>query len=299
MKILVTGASGFVGRYLCHELVEHGHEVIGLGQEGHHQEVTCDITDAPCLEKVLGSVKPDAVIHLAGIAVTQIREQDLDSLYRINVEGTFNLCRAFHKAGGGFLLYVSSGLVYGHGGKEGAFSEGDPIAPPHAYAASKVAAEQVVSMYRSLGTLTATIARPFNHIGAHQSTQFVVPALAERIAKADSGTEVRVGNLETFRDFTDVRDIVQAYRLIVEQRPEESLFVLGSGQATRIGDIFDYFVKRSGKTLTIRSDASLSGKADPGCLRADPRLAKKILGWEAKYPLSESLEEIYRSFSDG
>jgi GDP-4-dehydro-6-deoxy-D-mannose reductase len=139
------------------------------------------------------------------------------------------------------------------------------------------------------------IVRPFNHTGPGQSTDFVCPGLAKKIAEAPDGGTVKVGNLDAWRDFTDVRDVVRAYRLVLEKRPEEDLFVVGSGKAVQIREVWDRLVKLSGKNLKFEVEKTLLRAKEPQTQVAATKLAEKILGWRPKYEVPEILRSLFPS----
>ncbi len=295
MKILVTGADGFVGTHLCHELRQYGHELVPLSYHGAGESLRCDITVSDQIARICDERRPDAIVHLAGIAKTNLGAEAISELGEVNVIGTFNVCKAASRLPQATLLYVSSGLVYAGNPGTAAYSERDPISTPHVYSQSKLAAEEIVNMYGFMDQLKTYIVRPFNHIGPHQSDEFVVAALAKRIKAAKSGDTIVVGDLETYRDFVDVRDIARAYRLIVEKKPDERLFVLGGGVPIRIRDILDQLIAISGKSIQVRVASELLRKQDPAKVCANPRLAREILGWQPTITLAESLRDVYAS----
>lgn len=298
MKVLVTGATGFVGSYLCKELSDHGHEAVPLSFDGGNDTIKCDITDGRSLQHLCLEYQPEAAVHLAGIAKTNLSDEIVCDLAHVNVCGTHNLCQALVAAKCRQLIYVSSGLVYGGASTKNGYDEHSPVKPPHVYAQSKVAAEEVVRLYGYNEKILKTyILRPFNHIGPRQSEDFVVPALARRIKDAADGDRISVGDLSAHRDFVDVRDIVWAYRSILERSPVEDLFVLGSGKPTKIADILDELIALSGKSLEVEVDPHLLRKNDPNMVFANAELAAKVVGWAPRRQLGDSLRDVYESLA--
>lgn len=294
MKILVTGLSGFVGRYLEQELLDHGHEVVDLNYSSDPVPAFCDIRDFEKVRSAILNHRPEALIHLAGIADTH-NGVTTDQLFEVNVTGTANICRAAAELGNIRVLHVSSGIVFGSPTHQTAFNEAHVPRPPHRYSQSKLASEEVARLFACDSAFDLYIARPFNHIGPGQRVDFVSPALAAKIKHAPDPGVIEVGNLETYRDFTDVRDIVRAYRLMIESAPSEKLFVLGSGKPTKIKDVFDYFVGLSGKSIDVRVKPKLLKHGDPPTFYADASLAKEVLDWEPRIPLRTSLKDVYES----
>ncbi len=303
MKVLVTGASGFVGKYLTDELVSHDHQVVGLlglhesEQVFNHLPVQveqADIRNLSSLKSIFQKHNPDAVVHLAAISHVVEAEKLREELFRINVEGTFNVCMAAQEVTGKIrFLFASSSLVYGsqHSGK---VDELSPTSPETPYAMSKLAGEQVVNIFSS-EKFKPYIVRPFNHIGPGQHESFVCPAFAKRILLAPDHSEVEVGNLDAVRDFSDVRDVVKAYRLIIEKSPSASLFVLGSGQKKYIRDVFESFVRFSKKDIRPKIDQKLLRNKDQAYIIADTSLAQKDLAWTPKISFEQSLEDVFHS----
>ena len=303
MNILVTGASGFVATHLIPELKGHGHQLsLTCFREPANAHGFpfhwCDITDLAAVNDLVRKIKPQAVVHLAGISHVVEADKQRGNLAAVNIVGTSNVCSALSGLEQEALfLFISSALVYGQVAESNvAFTESSPLQPMNPYGHSKLAAEYIVKTFASERFKTY-IVRPFNHIGPGQSPGFVCPSLARRIAETDDGGKIVVGNLNSYRDFTDVRDVVRAYRLILEKRPVEDIFILGSGRAIRIQDIFDELLRVSGKRLATEVDPALLRRNDPQKVVADCSLIKRVVGWECQIPLEKSLRDIYLSVS--
>jgi GDP-4-dehydro-6-deoxy-D-mannose reductase len=313
MKILVTGATGFAGQHLITELTRHGHDVFGTIMPGeikpaeskHVRYVTLDITNAHQCRDIAKSCTPDACIHLAGLAHTADTEKTPEKLIEVNVNGTANVAKAMSDITSAYqpkrLLVVSSSFVYGH-------TQGDPAtlrchetsatSPRGLYGKSKLSAEEAAREFEAKN-LSIYVARPFNHIGPGQHASFVIPGFARRILEAANGGRVDVGNLESLRDFSDVRDVVRGYRLIIEIGPSERTFVFGSGQAVKIRDIFDMLCKIAGIQVTPHMRQDWIRANDAGALIADFSLAKRVLGWQPLISLETSLTDIYQDIKQG
>lgn len=303
MRVLVTGASGFVGQYLTRDLRAHGHDVALMSptpyryqdEKGITEALVSDITDLESLKKQVVAQNPDAVVHLAAVSHVVDAHNQREKLSQINVVGTHNLCAATalldHPV---TMLFVSSSLVYSQlGDTDAIFSETTLPQPTTAYGASKLAGEYIVRSFAN-ELFKPYIVRPFNHIGPGQGANFVCPSLAFKVAKAGHGECIKAGNLQAYRDFTHVQDIVQAYRMILEEKPTEDLFVLGSGSVISIQEVLDEFIRLSGKTIGVEIDPSLLRAVDPPRICANPDLAKRILGWSPTISISETLKEIYQ-----
>lgn len=307
MKVLVTGAGGFVGRHLTAELAAAGMELILTSNVAGPITVpsgktfavkNINISDRNGLGALFAETKPDAVVHLAAVSHVVNAQNERETLSAVNIVGTHNVCAAAASTGKPVtFLFVSTSLVYGSGStatnEDFLFDERSLPAPDSAYGASKLAGEFIVRSFADKN-FKPFIVRPFNHIGPGQSPNFVCPGLAGKIAAAEEGSTIKVGNLKTFRDFTDVRDVVRAYRLILTKTPAEDLFVIGSGSAVRIDDILTSFIKISGKSLKTEVDAALLRDVDPPKLCANAERAKNSLGWSPELSLSETFKGIYR-----
>ncbi len=298
MRVLVTGAGGFVGRHVLHELKVHGHEPVAgiLKSESLHgvETVSLDICDRNQVGEVIASNSYDGIIHLAAISHLGDAEKSIANLVDINVTGTANLLGAMSLSSKKTrFIFVSSSQVFATQKTSAALDECAPTHPETPYGWSKLAAENLCQLYRTMGHNTV-IVRPFNHIGPGQLPSFVVSGLASRIKAAPDGGVLKVGNLETYRDFTDVRDIARAYRMVLEAKSPSPVYVLGSGKCLKIRDIVDSFLKMSGKTLTLETEPSLLRKVDPALFMANASLADKELSWRPELNILSTLEEIYR-----
>lgn len=292
-KILITGASGFVAPFLAAKLSYEGHEVFTTSRSSAH--LPCDLRDANALARLLKKVKPDTIVHLAGASQTGENPQAVKSYIENNVIATANLCEIYSRLRGQkTLLIASTGMVYGSSQGRKTFSESSPAKPATPYGASKLAAEQIARVYDSKD-LRVYVARPFNHIGPHQKEHFVCAAFAERIKKAANGSTIQVGGIHAWRDFTDVRDIVSAYSLIIKKEPQQRLFVLGSGRMTRIGSVLKMLIKISGKKIRYKVEDKLSTSRSIAKLGSNPKMAHRVLGWRPRITLEQSLKDLYWS----
>ena len=307
MRVLVTGADGFVGRHTLSELARHGHDVIAAslnpGQVNGIPVHKLDVTNSAEITRFVQDVDPDAVIHLAGLAHTKDTEGNLPLLFDVNVASVSHLCealRAAAKTRKRSVLIVSSAFVYGGGHKEGLLTcdESTPLTPRGSYGYSKAAAEASALMYDGQG-LKVYVARPFNHIGPGQHPSFVVAGFAQRIARAGDGDgeAIITGSLDSKRDFTDVRDVARGYRLILEKSPAQNTFVFGSGKPVRIQEIFSQLCQLSGKNLTNTVDPALVRPNDDSIVTGSSRLALDVLGWRPEISLRQSLEDAYKEFA--
>ncbi|TRW80496.1 NAD-dependent epimerase/dehydratase family protein [Mycolicibacterium sp. 018/SC-01/001] len=234
--IAVTGATGFVGVALVHELVDAGYRVVGISERLQPPDAIRDIlseyiaTDLTSAWPAINAV--DAIVHLAGLAAVGPSFTEPQRYIECNSRMVTNmfehmLSHAWH----GRIVVVSSGAVYTNAEGRAPLSEDDECAATSPYVVSKLLLENQTDYYRRLGG-DAVVARPFNHIGPGQSRGFIVPDLTAAVLKSGPGETIEVGNLNTARDYTDVRDVARAYRLLLEHRQlRHGVYNVCSGKA--------------------------------------------------------------------
>ena len=261
MRALVTGADGFVGRWLVRHLEQHDDEVWRLtGREAAEaRSESHDIRDPSAVQAFLAKANPEAVYHLAAVAYGPDARRDIDVAVRVTVGGTENLLDACARlAHPPLVMVVSSAEVYGPSPHKD-LVETDAVGPLNAYGATKLAQEAIGLAYHLAGAVDVAIVRAFNHIGPGQRSEFVVPAFATQlaaIAAAQRPPTLEVGNLDAVRDFTDVRDVVAAYRLIVQERCTGRPLNVATGAGIRSGDLLQQLIRISGADVTIVQDPS-------------------------------------------
>lgn len=255
-KILVTGAGGFTGRYLAAELQRAGHEVHGLvhrpvasskvpGVSALH---VADLSDAAGLAAVVNEVQPDKVAHLAAIAF--VAHGDIEAIYRTNLVGTRHLLEALvqGKAPLDAVLLASSSNVYGNV-VGGVLDENTPPAPANDYAVSKLAMEYAARLYA--GRLPLIMARPFNYTGVGQAESFLIPKIVNHVRRR--AALIELGNLDVARDFSDVRNVVQLYRRLLEAPAAVGqTFNVCSGQAWSLNEVLAMVREISGHDFEVR-----------------------------------------------
>lgn len=289
MRALVTGGRGFVGRWLVAHLEACGDDVIATGEEA-------DVADADAIRTKVAEVQPDVIYHLAGQAHVGRSWDAPSETFRVNALGTVNVLDAANRAGSpSRVLVVSSAEVYGQVQPDDLpLTESSAVRPVSPYAASKVAAEVVAQQaVRGLGQ-HVVIARPFNHIGPGQSPTFAVSALARRIVDAErtGACELRMGNPTPRRDFTDVRDVVRAYRLLVEQGEPGEIYNVCTGDDVMIGDLARRLIDISGSNLEIVTDSVELRPVDVPVLRGDPTRLRDATRWQSEVPLDRTLADV-------
>jgi GDP-4-dehydro-6-deoxy-D-mannose reductase len=290
VRSLITGGRGFVGTWLADHLRGLGDEVVAIDRE-------VEVTNAAALLDAMSSAAPDAVYHLAALThVGQSWEEPLQVL-EVNVIGTAAVLAAARQCvTDPRVLVTSSAEVYGAVTDPGLLplDEGSRTAPLTPYAASKLAAEAVVAQaHLGHGQHVITV-RPFNHIGPGQTPNFAVPALAQRIVEADrrGARTIPVGNLSARRDFTDVRDVVRAYRLLIESGRPGEVYNVCSGRDVSIREIADGLLALAGTTLEFETDPSLVRPVEVPVLRGDPSRLVEATGWKPEVPLEQTLADV-------
>jgi GDP-4-dehydro-6-deoxy-D-mannose reductase len=293
MRALITGGKGFVGQWLAAHLKDHGDDVAVI-------DVETDVADGAAVRRVMTDVVPEVVYHLA--ALTHVGESwdDPSRVLRVNVLGTAEILAAARALQPGpRVLVVSSAEVYGIVRPEQLpLGEDMPTVPASPYAASKLAAEAVaLQAWRGYGQ-PVIVVRPFNHIGPGQSPGFFVPALAKRIVEArrSGAGSLRVGTLTTRRDFTDVRDVVGAYRLLVEKGVPGEVYNVCSGRDVAMAEVAAQLLELAGAALTLETDPELVRPVDVPVLRGDGTRLYDVTGWRPVIPLATTLADVLASW---
>lgn len=289
MRALITGGSGFVGTWLAAHLRERGDEVVTI-------DIETDIADQPALNPVIMDAAPDAIFHLA--AKTHVGEswEDPAEVLRVNVLGTGAVLAAARRLPvSPTVLVVSSAEVYGTvTADQLPITEDVPVAPATPYAASKAAAEQIALQAWRGYAQPIVIVRPFNHVGPGQAPNFAVSALARRIVEAmrAGSRSLRVGTLSTRRDFTDVRDVVKVYRLLVERGDAGGVYNVCSGTDVAISDVAARLLELSNADLELVVDPDLVRPVDVPVLRGSPERVERVTGWKPTIPLNDTLRDV-------
>lgn len=291
MRALVTGASGFVGRHLVEHLHNNGDEVIGVDRALGH----VDITDAEAVEALFLDVRPEVVYHLAGWSDVGGSWNRPQEVFRTNAEGTLNVLTAAAKADVERVLAVSSADVYGIVSEaELPLREDTQLRPVTPYAASKVAADYL-ALQAFLGHQLGVVrVRAFNHLGPGQSERFVAGAIAQRIATNElhGGDHIPIGNLSSRRDFTDVRDVVRAYRLLVGSGQPGEVYNVCSGTDTAVSALADRLVAMAVRPMTLEPDPKLVRPIDLPVLRGDNTRLRSATAWAPEISLEQTLTDL-------
>jgi GDP-4-dehydro-6-deoxy-D-mannose reductase len=308
-RILITGAHGFAGRYtvealrrICGENVDicaTGKEKGSSATEANNQSEVLDVTDKAAVRFIVARYQPTHVIHLAGLSAIAAATTDPEAAWRVHVHGSLNVARAIlSEAPDCWLIHIGSGLVYGATAKTGTPLDEDMLlAPNDEYSVTKAAADLAVGSLAHRG-LKVLRMRPFNHTGPGQLEDFVVPSFAAQIGRIEVGLAppvIRVGNLDAERDFLDVRDVATAYALALRTShtlASNTILNIASGIPRRIGDILDWFLRRSNVKITINVDQSRTRPSDLPRIIGDAARARQALGWAPEHSFEDTLSDM-------
>jgi GDP-4-dehydro-6-deoxy-D-mannose reductase len=287
---LVTGCSGFVGRYLTDALRDNGWEVYGfdLANGG-------DIRDYEQIRAGIDTIQPDAIWHLAAQAYVAESTRDPHRAMAVNTTGTLNLLEAVRNTGSHARIVIAgTSEEYGYEEQPGpTVTEDSPTRPNTPYGVSKLAATSLARVYTRTHGLQIIVTRAFNHTGPGQPAVYAVPAFARRVAEAEAGhrDEVVHGNLDATRNYTDVRDIVAAYQLALDAPP--GIYNLCSPHTVSMKWVLDTLVAHANRPIRTRLDESLYRPS--GSQTFYPPTAAKFheaTGWEPTIPLERTLAEV-------
>ncbi len=295
---LVTGAAGFTGRHLVAHLANFGYRVTGVDVRDWPAAPVpfqrCDLFSSQ-LEEVMAQVQPHVVLHLAALTDPTLPFVDF---FRANVLGTLRLTQVLARhCPRARILVVSSSAVYGASSSSGLpLDEEAAFRPVSAYALSKLIQEFVAVHQATEHGLCLIRSRTFNITGPGESERFVTSAFARQIAEIEAGGQepvIRVGNLESVRDFTDVRDVVRAYRLLVELGKPGEVYHVCSGRGTSIRWVLDFLLSLSiRRDITIAFDAQRFQPADvPIQIGSNARI-RACTGWQPEIPLEQTLQDV-------
>ncbi|MBQ8297144.1 MAG: GDP-mannose 4,6-dehydratase [Ruminococcus sp.] len=303
MKALIIGGAGFVGGYLIRELAGAGFEVHAtcLPSEKIDNE-SCTVHTLDILEKddvtaVLNKVSPDVIFHLAAQSSVAVSWKKPQLTADINIKGTINVLEAMREAQKQDMriLLIGSGEEYGfiH---EGAcpISESEPLNPGNIYAATKACQGMIGEIYFRAYKLDIIMVRAFNHSGPGQLPMFVISDFCRQIAqieKAEHEPEMMTGNLSAMRDFTDVRDVVRAYRLLAEKGVSGQTYNVGRGQAVTVQTILDTALSMAECEISVKRDPSRMRASDIPIIEPDVSRIFADTGWRAEISMEQTIRD--------
>jgi GDP-4-dehydro-6-deoxy-D-mannose reductase len=314
VKVLITGIAGFAGSHLAELLVRKGDEVFGtclacesldnvrrIRRRLHLS--TCDITDHNHLFRVIKRIGPDQIYHLAALSSVGRSFSEPKKTIGDNIRGTLNLLEAVRNLGKPVrILVVGSSDIYGKVKPgEVPITEEKPLLPVSPYGLSKAACDLLAYQYFESYRVPAVRARAFNHTGPRQSAGFVIPDFASQIARIEAGLlppVIRVGDLSSRRDLSDVRDVVRAYLSLMRRGKPGQAYNICSQQAYRIRDVLKSLLALSKKKIKVEVDKDKYRPAEIPILQGDNSRIRKATGWKPKVPLEKTLKDTLDFWRD-
>ncbi len=306
MRILVTGADGFVGCHLVQYLLQDVKaEVLGLGlrpgepgapwMQGDYS--VCDVRDEDALRRLVLGFRPEYVFHLAAQSSVKLAWEQWELTYDIALRGQRNLLEAVREAGGEARVHVAcSSEEYGKVGEEDLpLREDHPLRPATPYAFSKVIQDYLAVLYFQAHGMETVRTRAFNQTGPGQSPDFVVSDFARQIALIEAGRGepvMRVGNLEARRDFSDVRDLVAAYWRLLERGEPGEVYNVCSGRALSVREILDQLLSMSRRPIEVVQDPAKMRPLDLPVLMGDNSRMRAVTGWEPAITMEQTLADV-------
>lgn len=305
-RVLITGATGFCGKYLTEHLRSRGYHVSGsyLPQANRKLKskfknldfLPLDLTQYPDVKRVVARVKPDFIFHLAAQSIAHGSVNRLRETFTVNVGATIHLLNAiWNHAPKSRLVFISSSQVYGS-----AFRKGVPVtesvkpSPQNPYAFSKYLAELACQNFIESSNLDILIARPFNHFGAGQAPNFVFSEWCRQIAQIEAKIippELRVGNIKVKRDFLHVRDVVRAYETIALQGKSGGVYNIATGKPVQLATYLDYLLRLAKVPVKIKIDKNLFRKNELQAASGKYNRLKQ-LGWQPEETAFDALKEL-------
>jgi len=286
-RALITGIKGFTGHYVAAELIQHGWDVYGTGSHDVPNDTRyrrVDLQDATGLATVVAALQPDVVLHLAAVAF--VGHGDPDAFYKVNLIGTRNLLAALANSGKApeCVLLASSANVYGNSTK-GVLNEAMPANPANDYAVSKLAMEYMARLW--FDKLPIVIARPFNYTGIGQAESFLLPKIVGHYRRR--AKTIELGNLDVWRDFSDVRAVAQAYRRLLEVRPVGEIVNVCSGQTHSLREALAIAEEITGHTLEVKTNPAFVRANEVKTLCGDVSKLHRLIGDWRTTPLETTL----------
>jgi GDP-4-dehydro-6-deoxy-D-mannose reductase len=311
IKALITGYGGFVGSFLARELLQNGRKVYGAVFAGLNElsplhkplekkvvRHPLQLLDYDNVKKVIDEIRPDEVYHLAGISHVPTSWKNPRLTYSVNVSGSLNLLDALRQSGKDVkILVITSAEVYGSPDQDKLPTvEDQPLLPESPYAASKASLDLLSMQWSRFPRMHVVRARPFSHTGPGQTPAFVCPAFAKQIAAISLGIEkpeMKIGDLSAKRDFSDVRDVVRAYRLMLDKAENGEVFNVCSGKSRTISGILRTLKSFSKVKIKVETDPERLRPSDIPETRGSHKKLTLATGWKPEIKFSDTLREIY------
>ena len=297
MRTLITGANGFVGQHLKRELEANGYTVHTTDISGD-VDFILNLLDGEQVHAHLKKQRYDSIVHLAGFSSVRLSWENFQKTLELNVFPTINILESVSQTHiGTRVLLIGSSDQYGLAAQAGhPLTEEDPCLPQNPYAISKCTQEQMALVLSVSKKLDIVLTRSFNHIGPGQRKGFVVSDIASSIAETEnnSAPKLIVGNTQSHRDFTDVRDVVRAYRLLLEKGRPGEIYNVGSGKVHAIHEVIQMLIKLSGVSIEVISDAKNFRPSDITKIECSCEKLRRDTGWLPEIPMHESLKDTLK-----
>ena len=303
-SVIIFGIGGFVGNYLAQEFLAHGYRVYGsdiVENEGLDARVVfqkANLLDAEQILSFVQKVNPDIIVNLAAISSVGQSWNMPQTTIEVNVVGALNILEAARKQENKpRVLFVGSSEEYEV--QEADIDECVPLNANNPYGISKMTQESFAKLYRERYDMKVYCVRPFNHTGIGQRDSFVLPSFCKQVAEIEKSGKagmIKVGNLTAIRDFSHVKDIVRAYRMIVESETCDRIYNVGSGEAYSIREMLDYIISLSTQEITVEVDPARVRPVDTPRICCDNRLIQAELGWKPEYTIHDAIKEMYQYY---
>jgi GDP-4-dehydro-6-deoxy-D-mannose reductase len=307
LKNLITGIHGFAASHLADFLLDQNEEVFGIARslendrnvkhlQGKIKVFACNILNREEFNKVLADIQPDRIYHLASVSFVPQAEKEANVAFETIFNGTWNVLEAVKELGLNCRILVTGsseeyGLVTQ---KEGLIKENRALHPISLYGVSKAAADLLAHSYSVRDGLDVIRVRPYNHIGPRQDSRFACSSFARQIAAIEKGADavIQTGNLESYRDFMDVRDTVSAYLAVMEKGETGEVYNICSGKVTSVQSVLEKLLKISGIPIRIETDPEKFRGAIPVSANGDNSFLRKSTGWCPRYALEQTLRDL-------
>lgn len=301
-KLLIFGIGGFVGSYLAREFQEHGYKVYGSDIAAKEIDGVdfrqANLLEAESVDSLVADIQPDMIINLAAISSVGASWGIPQTTVSVNVIGALNVMEAARKVTTNpKVMFIGSSEEYEESSE--LISEQTPLNANNPYGISKMAQERFAEVYRERYGMLVYCVRPFNHTGIGQKDSFVLPSFCKQVAEIEKSGKpgiIRVGNLAVERDFSDVRDIVRAYRMIIESDDCTKIYNVGSGEAYSLSELLEYIVSLSSQKIDIEVDTERFRPVDTPRICCDNSYINSELGWKTEYSIFETLKEMFEFY---
>jgi len=305
-KALIFGAGGFVGSYLASEFKTHGYDVYGSDRVGiqkisdFDESYVCDLNDSDRVKSIVATVRPTHIVNLAAISNVGLSWKIPRTTVDINVSGALNILEAVRDTDlDTKVLLIGSSEEYAI--TDGPMDENTELDASNPYGISKVMLEKFSAIYRNYYNMKVYHVRAFNHTGVGQSDNFVIPSWCKQAAEISCSGKpgiMKVGNLNVSRDFSNVKDVVRAYRLIIESDRCNEVYNVGNGELVTLKELLKYITELSEQPISIETDAKLVRPVENPVIWCNHNKITADLGWEPEYSIFDTAKEIFDYYTN-